>query len=73
MATWGKMTSRIIIMDADPVEAFRKADDLVKIINSNGFEAHIEDINAAEAFIGAIPDIPGTMPKRRVERVLRCR
>lgn len=58
MATWGKMTSRIIIMDADPVEAFRKADDLVKIINSNGFEAHIEDINAAEAFIGAIPGHP---------------
>jgi type IV secretion system protein VirB4 len=55
MATWGKMTSRIIITHPDAKEAFKRANEIVQTINANSFEAYIEDINAAEAFIGAIP------------------
>lgn len=55
MATWGKITSRIIVMDRDPTEAFNKAKKIVETVNGESFEAYIEDINAAEAFIGAIP------------------
>ncbi|UEM08214.1 hypothetical protein JL101_036565 (plasmid) [Skermanella rosea] len=55
MATWGKITSRIIVMHEDPKVAFERAKKIVEIVNAAGFRAYVEDINAAEAFIGAIP------------------
>lgn len=58
MATWGRMTSRIIISHANEAEAFKRAKEVVKVINGHGFKAYVEDINAAEAFIGAIPGHP---------------
>ena len=55
MATWGKITSRIIIMHADPKVAFERANAIAKTINAEGFKSYVEEINAAEGFIGTIP------------------
>lgn len=55
LATYGKITTRVVVMDRDAGVAMEQAKAVVSVFNGLGFTALIEDINAAEAFIGTIP------------------
>jgi type IV secretion system protein TrbE len=52
---FGLYTSVIVVADTDSHRADESARQVMKLINSKGFTARLEDINAVEAFLGTHP------------------
>jgi type IV secretion system protein TrbE len=52
---FGLYTSVIVVSDADARRADESARQVMKLINSKGFTARLEDVNAVEAFLGTHP------------------
>ncbi len=52
---FGYFTNVILVMDEDSATADASARELVKAVNSAGFNARLEDVNAVEAYIGSLP------------------
>jgi type IV secretion/conjugal transfer VirB4 family ATPase len=52
---YGYYTNVIVLMEDDEERADLVARDVVKLINSSGFTARIESVNAIEAYLGSLP------------------
>lgn len=54
-AGFGYFTPTITLMDADPDRLAAKVRDVEAAINSAGFVAKVEEVNAVEAWLGSLP------------------
>jgi type IV secretion system protein VirB4 len=52
---FGYYTSVIVLTEDDPDQADLLARDIVKLINTSGFTARVESVNAVEAYLGTLP------------------
>ncbi len=52
---FGYYTGVLVLMEDDADRADLAARDVVKLINHSGFTAHVETVNAIEAYIGSLP------------------
>ena len=52
---YGYYTNNIILLNEDPEELERQKKQVQRVIESMGFNARIETINAVEAFLGSLP------------------
>jgi type IV secretion system protein VirB4 len=52
---YGYYTNVIVLMEDDDERADLMARDVVKLINSSGFTARVESVNAIEAYLGTLP------------------
>lgn len=52
---FGYLTQSVVVSDADPKMADEKAREIERILNSAGFVAIRESVNAVEAWLGALP------------------
>jgi type IV secretion system protein VirB4 len=50
-----RYTSTIVVMEEDPRHADYVASQIVKGLNDAGFPAHVETVNALEAYLGSLP------------------
>lgn len=52
---FGYYTSVILLSDTNAQRLREVGREVVKVINNNGFTARVEDVNAVEAYLGALP------------------
>lgn len=52
---FGSYTANLVIMHPDPHRLAEEANEAMKLIETLGFGARIESINATEAFLGSLP------------------
>lgn len=52
---FGYYTGVLVLMEDDAERADLAARDVVKLINQSGFTAHVETVNAIEAYLGSLP------------------
>jgi type IV secretion/conjugal transfer VirB4 family ATPase len=57
LVSYGFFTMVVVIMDADPNRAAKKAQAIEKTINSLGFVTVDEQVNAVDAWLGTVPGL----------------
>lgn len=55
---FGYLTATVSLLDPDPQAAAEKARAVVAALNAQGLVARLEDLNAAEAWLGSLPGEP---------------
>lgn len=55
LVSFGYFTTNVVILSEDEARAEVEAKEVERVLNAQGFAAKIEDINAADAWLGTIP------------------
>ncbi|MCL2713039.1 MAG: conjugal transfer protein TrbE [Alphaproteobacteria bacterium] len=53
--TYGTCAPVIVLFDTDPKRGRKRAEDVRRVIQDDGFHTRIEDLNITDAFLGSLP------------------